>query len=330
MVIQWKLRFYVNIPLKFMADVGVELGSFKKIPLYPYQDGNKGWYFEIYLKGNDHNSILEECIEEIHEKLDKMSLQIMREIIITEIVVFNISEIFEKKDDRFSRILNEKVLEIDKISSQQFFQKIFRYPSGFSSQRGAWLMTPYQINVRGTIAPRITDTKIAKSDTKALRWFVKALGANNEVDRFTSYITTLDILSHMNNLDEIEPICPNCKKPINYTHNCGKKFLKEAYAKNYLLEFGIKESDADRINKLRNKTLHGRKHLDPTDMDEFLDVNISLVHILVKHFKKIMKVEDFMPPILSPITIMVDRFCEERERIITQKIFDEIKTAIKD
>ena len=87
---KWKIRFYVNTPLNFMADVGMCLGSFHKIPLYPYRDGNKGWYFEIYVKGENDVTVLEDCIEEIHEKLDKMSLQIMREILITEVIVFNI------------------------------------------------------------------------------------------------------------------------------------------------------------------------------------------------------------------------------------------------
>ena len=73
-----------------MANAGVALGTFRGIPMFSYQDGNKGWYFEIYSKGKDSNDVLEDCIEEIHEKLDKMSLQVMREIVITEIVAFDI------------------------------------------------------------------------------------------------------------------------------------------------------------------------------------------------------------------------------------------------
>lgn len=326
--LKWKIRFYVNIPLNFMADVGMNLGNFNEIPMYPYQDGNKGWYFEIYDKGDSHETVLEKNIEEIHQKLDKMSLQIMREILITEIVVFNISEIFEQQNDKLLKISNNKIISIESIENQNLIQQIFRYPSGFSSQRGMWLMPPYQFSGKGTIAPRITDTKIEKTDAKALRWFIKSLGANNEVDRFTSLVTVLDILSHKNNLEETNHICQNCGKTIEYIHECGKKLQRQAYAKDYLIEFGIQQSTADRINKLRNKTLHGRKHLTSLDMDEFLDVNISVIRILVMHFKKLLKIEDFMPPVLSPGVIMVDRFCEQRSRKINQEIFDEIKSNI--
>ena len=326
---KWKIWFYPNIPLDFMANAGAALGTFRSIPMFAYQDNSNRWYFEIYSKGETSNEVLEDCIEEIHEKLDKMSLQIMREVIISEIVVFDISEVFEEIDKKMVKIPDEKILEIDKITNQKFIQKIFRYPSGFSSQRGTWLMTPYQINVRATIATRITDTKIEKIDLKALRWFIKALGANNEVDRFTSYVTALDILSHKQNLQETEPLCAKCKKPIEYTHECGQKLVKQAYAKEYLLEFGIEESNADKINKLRNKTLHGRKHLTSMDMDEFLDTNVLLVRILVENFKKILNIGDSFPPILSPATMMIDHFCFEHSKPVNQEIFDEIKSNVK-
>ncbi|MEX2193309.1 MAG: hypothetical protein WD717_08055 [Nitrosarchaeum sp.] len=325
---KWKIRFYVNVPLHFMADVGADLGTFQTIPMYPFKDGEKGWYFEIFLKGETSEGVLEKCIDEIHEKIDKMSLQIMREILISEIVVFNISDVFEKNEKELVKITDKKILNIDKITTQKFIQQIFQYPYGYSSQRGTWMMNPYQINVRGTIASRITDTAIEKKDSKALKWFVKALGANNEVERFTSYVTSLDILSHKNNLEEREPICRKCKKPISIIHDCGQKLLNQAYAKDHLIEFGISESNADKINKLRNKTFHGRKSLTMKDMEEFLDVNISLVHILVNHFKKIMNIDDFMPPILNAGTIMIDKFCYVRERPINQEIFDEIKPNI--
>jgi len=311
-----------------MADVGMHLGNFNEIPMYPYQDGNKGWYFEIYAKGDTHEIVLENNIEEVHQKLDKMSLQIMREMLITEIVVFNISEVFEKQNDRFLKVSHNRLISIESIENLNFLQQVFRYPSGFSSQRGMWLMPPYQFSGKGTIAPRITDTKIEQTDTKALRWFIKSLGANNEVDRFTSLVTVLEILSHKNNLEEMNPICQGCGKIIEYTHNCGKKLQKQAYAKDYLREFGIEESTADRINKLRNKTLHGRKHLTSLDVDEFLDVNISIIRLLVTQFKKLLRIEDFMPPILNLGVIMVDRFCEQRSRKINQEIFDEIKSNL--
>jgi len=311
-----------------MADVGMHLGNFNGIPMYPYQDGNKGWYFDIYAKEDTHETVLEKNIEEIHQKLDKMSLQIMREVSVTEIVVFNISEVFEKLNNNLLKIPQEKLTSIESIENQNFIQQVFRYPSGFSSQRGMWLMPPYQFSGKGTIAPRITDTEIEQTDTKALRWFIKSLGANNEVDRFTSLVTALDVLSHKNNLEEINHICQGCGKIIEYTHNCGKKLQKQAYAKDYLIEFGIQESTADKINKLRNKTLHGRKHLTSLDMNEFLDVNISIIRLLVTQFKKLLKIEDFMPPIINSGVIMVDRFCEERSRKINQEIFDEIKSNL--
>ena len=325
MQIDWKIRFYVNIPLNFMADMGVPLGNFQGMPLYSYQDGARGWYFEIYQKGDDHTKIFEDIFNEIQEKLDKMSLQIMREVFITQITAFNISEIFEKKGDKLVKVPKDQLESFEKIKNHNYLQLLYYYPTGFSGQRGSWQMTPYQINVKGTIAPRITDTKITEADSKALRWFVKALGANNEVDRFTSYVTTLDILSHKSNLEDTEPICPKCGKTINYTHDCGRKLLRQAYAKNYLIEFGFSNEQADKINKLRNKTLHGRSNLVLSDMSEFLDANTFLVFMLVNHFKKIMKIEDFMPPILNAAVIMVDRFCEIHERAMTQTIFDEIK-----
>ncbi|HXG13552.1 MAG TPA: hypothetical protein VNK25_00270 [Candidatus Nitrosotenuis sp.] len=309
-----------------MASVGAALGTFDDIPLFPYLDGQRGWYFEIYRKGDDHTKILEDVIDEVQEKLDKCSLQIMKEIFITQIIIFNISEIFEKKEGQLVKISKEKLQSFEQIKDQNYLQQLFHYPFGFSGQRGAWLMTPYQINVRGTIAQSITDTNLNEKDAKALRWFVKALSASNEVDRFTSYVTALDILSHKSSLEETEPLCTKCKKPIDYIHDCGEKMLKQAYAKDYLIEFGLTEPQADKINKLRNKTLHGRSHLQLSDMEEFLDANTFLVFELVKHFKQTMNISASMPPILNPAVIMIDKFCEIHERNITQEIFDEMKS----
>src|SRR5690348_6721381 len=114
MEVKWRIRFYVNIQLDFMATVGLHLGSFDGISLYPYQDGSRGWFFEVYKKGNDHSKVLEDIFDEIQEKLDKMSLQIMREIFITQIVAFNISEIFEKKDARLVQIPKEQLESFEK------------------------------------------------------------------------------------------------------------------------------------------------------------------------------------------------------------------------
>lgn len=325
LTIKWKIRFYVNIPLDFMDYVGVALGSFDGIPMYSYKDGGRGWYFEVYQKGDDHNKILESIIDKAQEKLDKISLQIMREVFITQITAFDISEIFEKKDKKLVKIPKERLENFERIKGQNYLQQLFHYPAGFSGQRGTWLMRPYQINARVTISPRITDTELEETDAKALKWFVKALSSSNEVDRFASYVTALDILSHQGNLEDVEPLCSECNKSISYTHDCGKKLLRQAYAKDYLINFGLTDEQATKINKLRNKTLHGRSNLVLADMNEFLDANTYLVFVLVRYFKKVMKTNDSMPPILNPGVIMVDRFCEIHERSITQEIFNEIK-----
>ena len=142
---------------------------------------------------------------EIEEILDKLSFELFLEISITEIIVFNIHQIFKRVGENLIPLPDDEIKNILEIHGEELRQELVRYPNGIKNQRGMWFQSPFSIDVTRGINAQVTDTKLDSKDAKSLKWFVKGIGSRNDIDRFSAYYTSLDILSKKSHLDKVYP-----------------------------------------------------------------------------------------------------------------------------
>jgi len=325
---KWKIRFYINVPEIVPYIAGAEIGNFKNIPIFPNIEKQKGWFFDVFVDGENEEKALLDIMPEIEEILDKLSLQLFLEISVTEIIVFNVHQIFKKIGDDLNLLEQEEIKSILEISGDELRQKLVRYPSGIKNQRGMWFQSQFSINVMRSINARITDTKISSKDAKALKWFIKGIGARNDIDRFTSYYASLDILSHKAKLPSVHPTCKKCGKLIEHGNNCEHEILINPEQMEYLIKIGLKKETAKEIKDLRNSFFHGGKDITNSELDDLIDANIELTYFLTQQFKKILGIPNQTAPVLSPMSMQIKHLGELRDRKITVEILNEIKNNI--
>jgi len=218
-----------------------------------------------------------------------------------------------------------EIKNIVEISGDDLLQKLVRYPSGIKNQRGMWFQSQFSIDVMRSINARVTDTKISSKDAKALKWFIKGIGARNDIDRFTSYYTSLDILSHKATLPSVHPICKKCGKSIEHGNNCEHEIFISPEQMEYLIKIGLKKETSQEIKNLRDSLLHGGKDITNSELDDLIDANVELTYFLTQQFKKILGIPNQTAPVLSPMSMQIKHFGEQRNRKITLEILKEIK-----
>lgn len=325
---KWKIRFYINIPEIVPYETGKFIGTFHGIEIFPEIEKKKGWFFDVYVNGDNKEKSLLDIMPEIEEILDKLSFELFLEVSITEIIVFNVHQIFKKNDEEFVPISNEAIKNILEISGEELRQELIRYPTGIKNQRGMWFQSPFSINVMRSINAWITDTKLDSKDAKSLKWFIKGIGSRNDIDRFFAFYTSLELLAKKLNLDKVHPVCKKCKKSIEHGNNCDHKILINPEQMEYLKKIGLKKETAKKIKNLRDSFIHGGKDITNSELDELIDANVQLIYFLTTQFKQILRIPENVAPILSPMSMQVKHFGEIRNRIITLDILKEIKTNI--
>lgn len=325
---KWKIRFYINVPEIVHYETGKFIGTFRQIPIFPKIERKKGWFFDVFVNGDNDEKAILDIMPEIEEILDKLSFQLFLEISITEIIVFNVHQIFKKVGKNLNPITDEEIKNIIEISGEELRQKLVRYPNGIKNQRGMWFQSPFSINVMRSINARVTDTKLDSKDAKSLKWFIKGIGARNDIDRFSAYYTSLDILSKKSKLPSVHPICKKCGKPIEHGNNCDHEILISPEQMEYLKKLGLKEETAKDIKDLRDSLTHGGKDITNSELDDLIDANVELTHFLTKQFKQILGIPDQMAPVLSPMSMQMKHFAMIHDRAITLDILKEIKENI--
>ena len=323
---KWKIRFYINIPEIVPYETGKFIGTFRGIEIFPEIEKKKGWFFDVYANGDDKEKSLLDIMPEIEEILDKLSFELFLEVSITEIIVFNVHQIFKKNDEELVPISDETIKNILEISGEELRQELIRYPTGIKNQRGMWFQSPFSINVMRAINAHITDTKLDSKDAKSLKWFIKGIGSRNDIDRFFAFYTSLELFAKKLNLDKVHPICKKCKKSIEHGNNCDHRILINPEQMEYLKKIGLKEDTAKKIKDLRDSFIHGGKDITNSELDELIDANIQLIYFLTMQFKKILGIPENVAPILSPMSMQMKHFGEIRNRAITLDILKEIKT----
>lgn len=301
----WRFHFRISNQLDGFKKNKIALGNYcaKEISAEKHGDA---WYITIYAKGDSHIELLENIIRDVEEILDKISFQLMSEILFQEITITNMSQIFRlnSKGD-YEPLAETELGKINKIDFPKLYLDTWHFPQGFASQRGRWQgLQRLQATTRG-VNPEISNKQLDAQDKNALKWFVKALNSINEVDRFTSYIICLDILSHKLPLNQRKPICSKCNTEIEYSHICGEPLQTQPYAMDYLIGIGLGEEQARKFNKLRNAIFHGRKSLSSERLEEVLELNDHLKLFLTKKLKNSLGIAENQAPILEESVVMV-------------------------
>lgn len=327
---KWKIRFYINVPEIVPYISRIEIGNFRDSPIFPFIERHKGWFFDIYSDyGNDELEAAESTMAEIETILDKLSIQLFFEISITEIIVFNVHQIFRLISSNLTPLTDEEIKSLKIIPQDNSLQqKLVRYPHGLKNQRGMWYRSEYTINVIRSIHPRVTDAVMNPIDARALKWFVKGIGAINDIDRFFAFYTSVELLSREIRLDKIHPTCHKCGKEIAHGNNCDHEILINPERMEYLKKLGLKEKIAKEIKNLRDSLTHGGKDITNSELDDLIEANIELTFFLTKQFKIILKIPDGQAPILDPRIIQIKKMGEIRQREITTEILEEIQKNI--
>ena len=188
-----------------------------------------------------------------------------------------------------------------------------------------WFQSPFSINVMRSINSVITDTALNPKDAKSLKWFTKGIGSRNDIDRFFAYYTSLELLSRKLILDKVHPTYKKCNKPIEHGNNCDHEILINPEQMEYLKKLGLKSESAKIIKNIQDSFIHGGKDITNSELDDLIESNIELTHFLTKQFKEILRIPDNIAPVLSPMSMQIKHFAENRDRTITSDILKEIK-----
>ncbi len=321
----WRIRLKIDNTFDGFKKPEVYLGKYRGKELIAKKE-EKLWYVTAYAKGDKYIELLTNVIRDVEEILDKVSFQIMKEVTIQEILMSNMSKVFRINGERKSiELTDDEIRNINESNYQELHLEEWLFSHGFKNQRGNWKSLRRLQPAKTGIDPIINNKELESVDKNALKWFVKALGTNNEVDQFTNYIICLDILSHKLSLNQRNPICSKCKSEIEIIHNCGESFLIQPYAMDYLKKVGLSEEDAKKFNTLRNAIFHGRKNLSSERLDEILDLNNKLKNFLTNKLREVLGIAADQPPILNPNMLMVSDMHLQGFGKQKLEVFQEIK-----
>ncbi len=129
---KWKVRLYLNTYAQTPFQIDTPIGMFRNSQLYPNIDGQKGWYFDVYTDGgSDPSAAIRDVLPDIGEIFGKMKFPHA----ITEVVVFNVNEIFRSDDPHASAVPRNEIIDLKIIPNEQLFQRLFQFPHGIKIKR---------------------------------------------------------------------------------------------------------------------------------------------------------------------------------------------------
>ena len=160
-------------------------------------------------------------------------------------------------------------------------------------------------NVKTSFFPQLTRS-LENANTRsraALRWYIKGLAAQYEVDKFIFFWTALEILRSESGVSVSSPYRARCGHEITNCPVCGEMTSKELLGhsiKKYLVDKAhISEDNAKKLWKFR-QIIHGAKDLNYELMQELPELSDILRRALLTTLKPALGWNSLEPPSSLP------------------------------
>ncbi len=178
---------------------------------------------------------------------------------------------------------------------------LYPYPNGYPSAKFRQsiplgnILTSFQPNLRSCFVA--TNTRIRA----ALRWYVKGLASNYEVDNFIFFWIALEILRSESGISVGGPYRAKCGHKIPICPNCGEQTFREELGKSIKAfltkQLGIAATNANKLWEFR-QMLHGANELTPQATSELPRMVLILRQAVVAALKMALGFPPSDPPLV--------------------------------
>ena len=160
----------------------------------------------------------------------------------------------------------------------------------------------------GNVEP--VDTLLLESEYRAedevirasIRWYVKALAAPFEIDKFVFYWIALEILCTQSDISVQKPYLARCGHEVPNCPTCGASTIREvngATIQKFLVEsVGTDEKLAKEMWSMR-QMFHGSNYLSAKATQELPRMTMALQFAVARSLKQVLKIPQDHPPIIT-------------------------------
>jgi len=209
------------------------------------------------------------------------------------------------------RVLGLDVLDVTPPISVGMERQVLSFPLPVGYQSPKFLQSTPLGNVQTLVPPslgsqfRTKDEKIRAS----LRWYVKALAAPFEVDRFAFYWIALEILCAQSDISVQKPYMARCGHEIPNCPVCGTSTIREvngATIQKFLVEsIGIDARLAKEMWIMR-QMFHGSNYLSTKATQDLPRLTIALRFAVARSLKQALNIPQDQPPIITIEASMIN------------------------
>lgn len=181
---------------------------------------------------------------------------------------------------------------------------LFPFPGGYdqlklhrSTALGAAVIAPAPL-LRASYAA------LTNKVQEALDWYIKALHASYDVDRFIFLWVSCEILRGLSGIKVEEPTKLRCGHAITQCPECAKPttmFRQAQTTARFLAEFAVKEEDADELWRMR-QVVHGARSMTQPELTTLTRLLPLLRSVVLDCLKKHLGVRVTEPPLVAGTT----------------------------
>jgi hypothetical protein len=224
------------------------------------------------------------------------------------------------------RILQLEVIDITPPLSVGMTREILIYPFPMGYTSPKFLQSVSLGNVNTALIPSLrSEYGIGEEKTRAaLRWYIKALAAPYEADRFAFNWIALEILCSQSDIVVEKPYAPKCEHEITHCPVCStptSRVIKGPTIKKFLTEkIGIDPQQAKELWNMR-QMFHGANHLSQKATKELPRLVNILRHAALIALKDALAISRHDNPVSSPEAVGINQsFALGGTREITEDV----------
>jgi hypothetical protein len=136
----------------------------------------------------------------------------------------------------------------------------------------------------------------------SIRWYVKALAAPFEIDKFVFYWIALEILCAQSDISVQKPYLARCGHEVPNCPTCGVSTIREvngATIQKFLVEsVGIDEKLAKEMWRMR-QMFHGSNYLSAKATQELPRITMALQFAVARSLKQALNIPQDHPPVIT-------------------------------
>jgi hypothetical protein len=178
---------------------------------------------------------------------------------------------------------------------------LFPFPGGYDQLK---LQRSSALGAVGTIRKpllRGSYPQLADKVQQAMDWYIKALHASYDVDRFIFMWISFEILRNLSNVKIEEPTKLRCGHTIKQCPECGKStsvFRQAQTSMKYLVDLGVEQDVAKEIWSMR-LIVHGAKRMTQSELSTLGRLLPELRTAVLSSLKVHFGIDQNRPPIVT-------------------------------